>query len=159
MQSVKRGAEPFLIERPDNRHRFHLAVDGGHQPQNPTHKHRHAKKRDAGQDKAAKEWNDHENECARPDDDPSQDKAEHLPEMIRAKLGLFVAVNDGGGDEADQRDVGDDCDRLVFTGGRRRIDCGRRGIWIVHGSFSFGLMFWFVKNDGVNPIPNPPRVK
>jgi len=148
-----------LIERPDNRHRFHLAVDGGNQPQNPKYKHRNAKEHDAGPRKAADDGDDHEDDRTRPDDDPSQDKAEHLPEMIRAELRLFAAVNDGGGDEANQRDVSDDCDRFVFAGSGRRIDCGRGGIWIVHSSFNFGLMFWFAKNDGGNPIPNPPRVK
>ena len=39
-RSVKGGAEPFLVERPDHRHGLHLAVDGGDQSQNPKHQHR-----------------------------------------------------------------------------------------------------------------------
>ena len=105
------------------------------------------KKHGAGPDKAAKDGDDHEDGRTRRDDDPGQDKTEHLPKMIRAEFRLFATVNDGGGDEANQREVGDDCDRFVLAGGRRRIDWGRRGSWIVHSSINSGLMFGFAKND------------
>jgi hypothetical protein len=94
---LKSGAEPFLIEWSDNRHGFHLAVNGGDQPHDPEHHQRNVK-HDNGQ--PAKDGNKNENELTDYDGNPRQEKTEHLPEMIRAKLRLFITVNDDGRDEA-----------------------------------------------------------
>jgi hypothetical protein len=145
LQSVKGGAEPFLIHRPDQRHGFHLAVDRGNQSHDPAYEHEYVKD---GYQYPADDGNENENE----QDKPRKNKSEHLPEMKRPELCLFVAVYDDGCNEADQCEVADDCNRFVFPAAAGGGVCAVS----IAGFLSF---FGFAKNDSADAIAKARRVK
>jgi len=60
-----------------------------------------------------------------------------LPEMKRPQLRLFVAVNDDRGDEANQREAGDDCDLLSSPAGAGGGVCA--GVVV---SIAISFRFW-----------------
>jgi len=107
-------AEPLLVKRSEKRYGLKVSASSGDDAHNPKNENPEV---ESEYHQPAQNWDERQDDRRDPACDAGQHQSKRLAKVIGTKFRLLVAVKYDGYDEADQRQIGDDCDGLVVAGG------------------------------------------